>query len=223
MLKSADWPLLRLAPDPSLGDLGGPLACAYLRDMAASNQTSSHFTGMMLIAMPGMADTRFSKAVVYICSHSEEGAMGIVVNQVIDQLRLPAVLQQLGIEGSGRPEDQPVHVGGPVESNRGFVLHSAEYRLDSTLVIDENFALTATVEILRAIAEGKGPSRLVLALGYAGWAPGQLDAEILDNGWLIAPGDADIVFDRNDDNKWNRALAKLKVDPILLSGAVGHA
>jgi len=187
------------------------------------DQTSAHFTGMMLIAMPAMADSRFAKSVVYICSHSEEGAMGIVVNQAIDQLRLPAVLEQLGIEGRGHPDDQPVHVGGPVESNRGFVLHSAEYRLDSTLVIDEAFALTATVEILRAIAEGNGPNRLVLALGYAGWAPGQLDAEIRDNGWLLAPGDADIVFDPDDDNKWNRALAKLKVDPILLSGAAGHA
>jgi len=103
------------------------------------------------------------------------------------------------------------------------VLHSAEYRLDSTLVIDESFALTATVEILRAIAEGKGPRRLVLALGYAGWAPGQLDAEIMDNGWLLVPGDADIVFDRNDESKWDRAMAKLKVDPLLLSGAAGHA
>ena len=191
--------------------------------MASTEQTSPHFTGMMLIAMPSMADTRFSRSVVYVCSHSAEGAMGLVVNQVIDQLRLPAVLQQLGIEGDGRPDDQPVHLGGPVESNRGFVLHSSDYRLESTLLIDEHFALTATVEILRAIAEGKGPSRLVLALGYAGWAPGQLDAEILDNGWLLVPGDADIVFDREDQTKWHRALAKLKVDPILLSGAVGHA
>ncbi len=203
--------------------LGASRIGPYLRGMASQDQTSTHFTGMMLIAMPSMADSRFAKSVVYVCSHSEEGAMGIVVNQVIDQLRLPAVLQQLGIEGAGRPEDQPVHVGGPVESNRGFVLHSADYRLDSTLQIDETFALTATVEILRAIAEGKGPSRLVLALGYAGWAPGQLDAEVLDNGWLLAPGDADIVFGRDDDDKWNQALAKLKVDPILLSGASGHA
>jgi putative transcriptional regulator len=205
-------------------DLGDHGAEAYVLFMAASSQQSgSHFTGMMLIAMPSMADTRFSRSVVYVCSHSEEGAMGLVVNQVIDQLRLPAVLQQLGIESEGMAEDQPVHLGGPVESNRGFVLHSADYQLESTLLIDENFALTATVEILRAIAEGKGPRRLVLALGYAGWAPGQLDAEILANGWLIAPGDADIVFDQEDDTKWHRALAKLKIDPILLSGAVGHA
>lgn len=191
--------------------------------MASTDHNSPHFTGMMLIAMPGMADARFTKSVVYICSHSAEGAMGIVVNQTVDQLRLPAVLQQLGIEGDRSPKDQPVHVGGPVESNRGFVLHSADYQLESTLLIDESFALTATVEILRAIAEGNGPSRLVLALGYAGWAPGQLDAEILANGWLLAPGDADIVFDEDDDGKWNRALAKLKVDPILLSDAIGHA
>ena len=191
--------------------------------MASTDPSSPHFTGMMLIAMPAMADQRFARSVVYVCSHSAEGAMGIVVNQVVDQLRLPAVLQQLGIEGEDGLEDKPVHVGGPVEGNRGFVLHSAEYRLESTLVIDENFALTATVEILRAIAEGKGPSRLVLALGYAGWAPGQLDSEVLDNGWLLVPGDADIVFDRDDASKWQRALAKLKVDPILLSGAAGHA
>ncbi len=205
-------------------DLGDPPSEAYFLRMASSpQQTNSHFTGMMLIAMPSMADTRFTRSVVYVCSHSAEGAMGLVVNQVIDQLRLPAVLQQLGIKSEGLAEDQPVHLGGPVESNRGFVLHSADYQLESTLLIDENFALTATVEILRAIAEGNGPSRLVLALGYAGWAPGQLDAEILANGWLIAPGDADIVFGREDETKWHRALAKLKIDPILLSGAVGHA
>ena len=191
--------------------------------MASSDPTSPHFTGMMLIAMPAMADPRFAKSVVYVCSHSAEGAMGIVVNQVVDQLRLPAVLKQLGIHGEGDPADQPVHIGGPVEANRGFVLHSAEYRLESTLVIDASFALTATVEILRAIAEGKGPDRLVLALGYAGWAPGQLDSEVLDNGWLLAPGDAEIVFDQNDGGKWQRALRKLKVDPLLLSGAAGHA
>ena len=191
--------------------------------MSSTASSKPYFTGMMLIAMPAMADTRFARSVVFLCSHSAEGAMGLVVNQVADRLRLPSVLNQLGIGASEGADDLPVHIGGPVESNRGFVLHSADFQLESTLMIDETFALTATVEILRAIGKGEGPRRLVLALGYAGWAPGQLDAEIQQNGWLLAPADSEIVFDTDDASKWDRALAKLKVDPMLLSSTAGHA
>ena len=179
---------------------------------------------MLLVAMPSMQDPRFARSVIYLCAHSPEGAMGLVVNQTAGSVTFPAVIDQLGIKAdAGRDNDTPVHVGGPVESSRGFVLHSPDYVLESTLVIDEQFALTATVDVLRAIAEGGGPRRRVLALGYAGWAAGQLDAEIQANGWLLTPADADIVFGTDNAAKWDQALHKIGVDPRLLSSVAGHA
>jgi putative transcriptional regulator len=178
---------------------------------------------MLLVAMPGMPDPRFAHSVIYLCAHSAEGAMGLVVNQVVDNVTLPHVIGQLGIEGEIAGDDIRVHFGGPVETSRGFVLHSPDYVLESTLVIDESFALTATVDVLKAIAAGAGPRRRVFALGYAGWSPGQLDREIQENGWLLVPGDADIVFSGDNETKWQRAMAKIGVDPSLLSSAAGHA
>ena len=178
---------------------------------------------MLLVAMPGMDDPRFARSVVYVCAHSTDGAMGLVVNQVAAQVSFPTVIGQLGIEGDSRCADTPVHVGGPVQPSRGFVLHSADYVQDGTLVIDERFALTATVDVLRAIAEGVGPERRVLALGYAGWAAGQLDAEIQNNGWLVVPADPEIVFDRDNGSKWLRAMHAIGVDPSVLSSTAGHA
>ena len=190
--------------------------------MAQPDDDPPHFTGMLLVAMPGMPDPRFSKSVIYVCAHSAEGAMGLVVNQTAGNVTFPAVMGQLGIE-AGEGDDTPVHVGGPVESSRGFVLHSVDYVQDSTLVIDERFALTATIDILRAIAEGHGPNRRVLALGYAGWSAGQLDQEIQGNGWLVAPADPEIVFGRDNEAKWHTALRQIGVDPSLLSTVAGHA
>jgi putative transcriptional regulator len=149
--------------------------------------------------------------------------MGLVVNQAASEVTFPAVIGQLGIEAESGCDDTPVHVGGPVQPSRGFVLHSSDYVQDSTLVIDEQFALTATVDVLRAIANGSGPERRVLALGYAGWDAGQLDAEIQSNGWLLAPADPDIVFGRENDTKWLRAMRAIGVDPLLLSSTAGHA
>jgi putative transcriptional regulator len=189
----------------------------------AQTESHRHLAGMLLVAMPGMEDPRFSRSVVYICAHSAEGAMGLVVNQAAGQVSFPAVIGQLGIEADERCGDTPVHVGGPVQPSRGFVLHSADYVQESTLVIDDLFALTATVDVLRAIAEGAGPERRVLALGYAGWAAGQLDAEIQSNGWLVAPADPDIVFDRDNGSKWLRAMHAIGVDPAVLSSTAGHA
>jgi putative transcriptional regulator len=182
-----------------------------------------HLAGMLLVAMPSMQDPRFARSVIYLCAHSEEGAMGLVVNQAADKITFPAVVGQLGIEAGQDCSDTPVHVGGPVQPSRGFVLHSADYVQESTLVIDERFALTATVDVLRAIAQGGGPQRRVLALGYAGWEAGQLDAEIQGNGWLVAPADPEIVFDRDNETKWLRALHAIGVDPSLLSSTAGHA
>jgi len=179
-------------------------------------------TGQLLVAMPQMTDPRFERSVVYLCAHSDEGAMGLVINRLIESLTFPNLLMQLGIE-PGDGADLPIHFGGPVESSRGFVLHSADYAQDSTLLIDENIALTATVDVLRAIAAGEGPARRVLALGYAGWAPGQLDAEIQANGWLLVPPDPELVFGPDNDAKWQRAIAKLGIDLSLLSSEAGHA
>jgi putative transcriptional regulator len=185
--------------------------------------SDSSLTGHLLVAMPQMADSRFARSVVYLCAHSAEGAMGLVVNRLIDSLSFDSLLDQLGLEADAGAIDLPVHFGGPVESSRGFVLHSADYVQDSTLVIDDDIALTATIDVLKAIAKGDGPRQCVLALGYAGWAAGQLDAEIQKNGWLIAPPDEHIVFELDDAQKWTGALNKIGVDPSLLSSKAGHA
>ena len=191
--------------------------------MASRDSSRSSLSGQLLVAMPQMSDPRFARTVVYLCAHSADGAMGLVVNRLIDSLSFGSLLAQLGVEPEGAPADMPVHFGGPVESSRGFVLHTSDYHQDSTLVIDDEIALTATVDVLRAIARGTGPRRRVLALGYAGWAPGQLDAEIQANGWLLVPADLDLVFGGDNDSKWQQAIAKIGIDLSLLSSEVGHA
>src|ERR687892_783864 len=192
--------------------------------MGLGNLSSdASLTGQLLVAMPHMADSRFARSVVYLCAHSAEGAMGLVVNRLIDSLSFDSLLDQLGLETGGKPVNLPVHFGGPVESSRGFVLHSADYVQDSTLVIDDDIALTATIDVLKAIASGNGPKERVLALGYAGWAAGQLDEEIQANGWLMVPADHDLVFGIDNESKWARAIAKLGVDLSLLSSEAGHA
>lgn len=201
--------------------------CAYLPNMAKRTARiateEGHLTGMLLIAVPGMPDPRFAKSVVYMCAHSPQGAMGLIVNQVAPALTLPKIVEQLGIRPEIDLSDCPVHVGGPVETGRGFVLHSPDYVQESTLVIDDRFALTATLDVLKAIAEGGGPRRRVFALGYAGWAPGQLDAEIQANGWLVAPADEDLVFGTDDAAKWHKAMARIGVDPAMFSTTAGRA
>jgi len=178
---------------------------------------------MTLIAMPGMPDPRFAKSVIYLCAYSEDGAMGLIVNQRASELNFGKIVEQVGIDATGQSRDLPVHVGGPVETSRGFVLHSTDYVHASTMVIDQNFALSATVDVLQAIGEGRGPARLVFALGYSGWAAGQLDREIQDSGWLLAGSDPDLVFGDDAATKWSSALAKLGIDPSLLSSQAGHA
>jgi len=181
-------------------------------------------TGQLLLAMPQMVDERFARSVVYICAHSgEAGAMGLVINKLLGSLTMDELFAQLDISQSGGVGSRPVHYGGPVEAGRGFVLHTADYNEDATLVVNDNIALTATLDVLRAIGEGRGPRRSLFALGYAGWAPGQLDAEIQANGWLSVPADDAIIFDPDHDQKWRRALAKLGVDLTMLSREAGHA
>jgi len=188
-----------------------------------SLSADSSLAGRLLVAMPQMADPRFARSVVYLCAHSADGAMGLVVNRLIDSLTFQNLLEQIGVEQSSTADDMPIHFGGPVESSRGFVLHTADYVQDSTLVIEDDIALTATMDVLKAIARGEGPQRRVLALGYAGWGAGQLDAEIQANGWLLVPADLDLVFDDDNDSKWERAMAKIGIDLSLLSSEAGHA
>lgn len=179
--------------------------------------------GQLLVAMPQMQDQRFARSVIFLCYHNEEGAMGLVVNKFVNQITLPKLLLQLDIAAEGVKGEPRVHFGGPVEEGRGFVLHSADYVEDGTMIIAESLALTATLDILRAIGRGAGPRRSLLALGYAGWGPQQLDAEIQANGWLNVAADEEIVFDADPGDKWQRALGKLGVDPLSLSGDAGHA
>jgi len=180
-------------------------------------------TGQLLVAMPQMSDPFFDHSVVYLCAHSpEDGAMGLVINKTIDALTLDQLYAQLKIEPAAR-SNQPVHFGGPVAPGQGFVLHSTDYREESTLGIGEEFAMTATLDILHARSRGEGPRQGLVALGYAGWSPGQLEAEIQANGWLLVAADPSLVFETEDDRKWQRALAKLGVSPEMLSGESGRA
>lgn len=186
--------------------------------------------GKFLIAMPGMGDSRFDKAVIYICAHSDEGAMGFIINQVLDSPNVPDFLCQLEIvteEERQKIDDQIVtkymHSGGPVEPGRGFVLHSPDYTSEATVEVNGDVRLTATLEILRAIAMDKGPQLSLLALGYSGWSAGQLEDEIVSNGWLIVDADERIIFDENNDTKYTRSLKLLGVDEALLSSSSGHA
>ena len=191
--------------------------------MSGNSLDDSYLVGQLLVAMPGMQDERFAKTVIYMCAHNAEGAMGLVVNRSLDALSFPDLLEQLEIDTSTTMDDVDVLFGGPVETGRGFVLHSPDYLQEGTMVVADGVALTATVEILRAIASGNGPQRHLLALGYAGWGPGQLDSEIKANGWLNVGADDGLVFDSNLNTKWNRAMSKLGIDPSMLSESAGHA
>ncbi|MGH6969660.1 MAG: YqgE/AlgH family protein [Stellaceae bacterium] len=198
-----------------------------------SQQASArgYLDGQMLIAMPAMNDERFTRSVIYVCAHSSEGAMGIVVNHPAPNIKFLDLLVQLEvipaaerIELPTMAEDVKVLKGGPVETGRGFVLHSADFFIEnSTLPIDEGICLTATLEILKAIARGNGPASVIMALGYAGWAPGQLEHEIQENGWLHCDADLELIFGTDTDGKYDKALAKIGIDLGMLSSDSGHA
>jgi putative transcriptional regulator len=202
-----------------------------MRAPARSSNKAGYLDGQLLIAMPAMTDKRFARSVIYLCTHSAEGAMGLIVNQRANHISFPQLLQQLGIVSKNAADTVPpeilikeVHVGGPVDTKRGFVLHSADYfAATNTMAIDKRISLTATIDILKAMAKGNGPDKAMLALGYAGWAPGQLETEIQHNGWLHCPADPDIIFSRDIDLKYNQALARIGIDISHLVSEVGHA
>ncbi|WP_111430774.1 YqgE/AlgH family protein [Rhodobacteraceae bacterium DSL-40] len=180
--------------------------------------------GQLLIAMPGMGDPRFERAVVFMCAHSPEGAMGLIINKPAPELRFHTLLEQLKIPSMVDLDETPVHFGGPVEHGRGFVLHSSDYAVEGgSLRVNPSFAMTATLDILQDMARGAGPHRALLALGYSGWGPGQLESEIQENGWLITSAEPDLVFAGRDDCKWEAALRTLSIDPRLLSVSGGRA
>ena len=192
-------------------------------DLGDTGDASGYLTGQLLIAMPGMRDARFARTVIFMCAHNQDGAMGLVINRLVGAITFPDLLGQLGIEATAGVEEIRVHFGGPVESGRGFVLHSTDYCQESTLDVDGHIALTATVDILKDIAAGSGPRQHLMALGYAGWGPGQLDSEIQANGWLNVAADDELVFGEDLNNKWEQAIGKLGISVSMLSDEAGHA
>ncbi len=193
------------------------------RATARPSPEETTLTGQVLIAMPSMDDPRFSQSVIYVCAHTEEGAMGIVVNRPLATPSFEDLLRQLKVDPVPPARKIRLCSGGPVDNARGFVLHTADWTDDASLRVDEALALTASLDILKAIATGGGPSKGLLALGYAGWGPGQLDNEMGQNAWLSAPVDLDVLFDPDNATKWRRALATLRIDPLLLSATAGRA
>lgn len=202
------------------------LICVGEKIIVVSMEQEAEFlTGKLLVAMPGMGDPRFDKAVIFMCAHSSDGAMGLVVNKPAPELQLTDLLEQLEINTDAKVKPgTDIYVGGPVEHGRGFVLHSSDYELpDSTMTVTDRIGMTATVDVLRDIAEGVGPRKTLLALGYSGWAPGQLERELQANGWLICDADETILFANKPDTRWKATMDKLGIDPRVLSAEGGRA
>jgi putative transcriptional regulator len=219
-----------LPADPDIPDLKSITSGKKSRQQRKAPKRG-YLDGQMLIAMPTMGDDRFARSVIYVCAHSNEGAMGIIVNQPAEHISFPDLLVQLDVIPAAdliqlptRAGDVKVLKGGPVDTQRGFVLHSSDFYIEnSTLPIDEGICLTATLDILKAIARGDGPKSAILALGYAGWAPGQLENEIQHNGWLHCTADPELIFGEDIIGKYNKALKKIGVHLGMLSTEAGHA
>ncbi len=186
-----------------------------------------NLVGKLLLAMPAIGDTRFHKSVILICAHDENGAMGLVVNNVLPDIQFHNLLEQLGLSSDIEVDldrlSMPVMNGGPVEEARGFLLHSAEFAHKDTVKIDDLHSVTGTVEALKKLAMGDGPEQALFVLGYAGWTAGQLETELSQNAWLITESVPDIVFHKHNEEKWNLAVAKMGFDPSMLSSQSGRA
>jgi putative transcriptional regulator len=186
--------------------------------------TDSFLLGKLLIALPGMSDPRFEQSVIFMCAHSDQGAMGLIVNKPLEGLTFHELVEKLDVRVTANSPDTPVLFGGPVGTGQGFVLHTAEYAVsEATMPVTQEISLTASVGILRAIAQGHGPEKSLFALGYAGWGPGQIEGELQTNGWIHCDPDKTILFDLKHDSKWRAALAKLGVDISGLSAEAGRA
>lgn len=191
--------------------------------MVADND-SLDLNGKLLVAMPGMGDPRFDLSVIFMCSHSPKGAMGLIINKPAPDLEFKDLLAQLDIQPDPEAEQIRVHFGGPVEHGRGFVLHSSDYGTnDSTLRVGTDYGMTGTLDILEDISHGAGPEHSLLAMGYAGWGPGQIEDEIARNGWLICDAELSLVFGSDNDGKWQKALESMGINPLLLSADGGRA
>ena len=210
----------RTAPSSSPSPPSRSRAAAGARKEKPSKK--GYWQGQMLLASPAIGDQRFERSVIYLCHQGEDGALGLVINKIADKIQFTDVLDHLNIPFASSFERISVHVGGPVESSRGFVLHSPEKMFAGTIELGD-LAMTASADILKQIAEGKGPKDYVFLLGYAGWGTGQLDKEIERNAWLHLPFDRDLVFGEDDQDKWSRAMQKLGISPHLLSGVSGNA
>jgi len=193
------------------------------KDSGATPQKGAWLTGKLLAAMPVMSDPRFKKSLIFMCAHDEKGAMGIVINNEMTHVPVSLLLSQLSVPTGDDFADFPVLQGGPVETARGLLLHSADVLKNESIVIDRDFAVTGTVEALRDIVSGAGPHEKIFALGYAGWTGGQLEKEINDNAWLVIDADMDLVFRTPAGEKWDKALHKLGIDPAFLTSEAGHA
>ena len=188
-----------------------------------AQNTKNGFVGQVLLAMPAMTDPRFERSVIYICAHNEDGAMGIVINKTLNSIDSRDLLEELDIPTDPTTRNITVHFGGPVENQRGFVLHSLDYEHAELLVVEGQVGLSATLDILRDLAQGSGPKHSILALGYAGWGPGQLEAEFQENAWLSVPANETLLFDVPNDDKWERAFNSIGVDLSVLSSSSGRA
>lgn len=207
-------PLRQLGPRVRLSIMGSTDAQSDVLDL----------TGSLLVAMPSMGDIRFERSVILLCAYSDKGAMGLILNKQSADVRMSDVLDQLEIEPSRQAAAMPVHFGGPVETGRGFVLHSDDYQSSlHTLAVPGGYGMTATLDILEEIAQDKGPTRALMMLGYAGWGPGQLEKEIVHNGWLTASATPDLIFETSAASKWSEAIKSLGIDPLGLSATAGHA
>ncbi len=193
------------------------------RQRRSTNLTASGLAGQFLVALPGMGDSRFNRAVIYMVMHGPDGAMGIILNKPSIATDFHDLLQQLNIRPTEKTPLVTVMNGGPCEAGHGYILHSDDFRGDGTAPVDTGIYLTRTLDIIQAIAAGEGPMNYFVALGYAGWQPGQLEEELQGSGWLTIPGDAALIFHSSPEEKWDLALARLGATPALLSNQTGHA
>ena len=191
--------------------------------MKPESAHNPYLAGKLLVAMPQMDDPRFHKAVIFLCAHDANGAMGLVINHTLPGLELSELLAQLHIEGQVHGDDVPVMSGGPVETARGFILHKGQFRKVDSLEIKGDIYVTGTVEALKAVAQGQGPEKMLFILGYSGWTAGQLDAEMKQNSWLVADADPEVIFSAEPEDRWDRAIKKIGIDPNMLSGDTGRA